>query len=122
MKRSQPLVGGDGPENGRVTVHVLKTGKVNALTPVIERAINETGSDKTAVVYTALREFAKEEVPPFQGFGNEFHGGKKTEILWWVDLNGERKPLTSKRLEARLSRRRKNNNSKSVSADIENAD
>lgn len=113
---------GAGPENGGVTVHALESGKANALTPVIERVINETGSDTTAVVYTALREFAKEEVPPFQGLGNELHSGKNTEILWWVDLNGKRKPLTSKILEGRLSRRRNRSNPESVSDGIEDAD
>ena len=111
-----------GPENVGVTVHVLETGQTNALTPVIERVINEKRSDKPAVVYVALREFAKEEVPPFQGLGNEPRGGKDTEVLWWVDLNGKRKPLTSKNLERRLARRRERLNSQSMSGDVERSD
>ena len=113
---------GDVPENGGVTVHVLDTGKADALTPVIERVINEKGSDRRAVVYTALREFAKDEVPPFQGLGSELRGDKKTQILWWVDLNGERNALTSKALGERLARRRKKISSRSMSGDTENAD
>ncbi|MDN7953620.1 hypothetical protein QZM74_28305 [Burkholderia multivorans] len=113
---------GDVPENGGVTVHTLKKGRTNALTPVIERVINEKGTDETAVVYTALREFAKEEVPPFQGLGSELRGGKKTQILWWVNSNGELKALTSKTLDGILSRRRKRLHSQSTNGDLENSD
>lgn len=113
---------GDGPENGGVTVHALESEKANALTPVIERVINEKGSDKTAVVYTALREFAKQEVPPFDGLESALHDGKRIEILWWRGLNGERNPLTSKTLERRLWRRRNKLNPPSMSGDAENSD
>lgn len=113
---------GGGPENVGVTVHVLETGKANALTPVMERVINEKGSDKTAVVYTALRELAKEKVPPFDGLESGLHDGKRIEILWWRGLNGERNPLTSKTLERRLSRRRERLNSQAMNGDLENLD
>lgn len=113
---------GDSRANGGVTVHVLAAGKANALTPVIERVINEKGSDGTAVVYTALRELAKEKVPPFDGLESALHDGKRIEILWWRGLNGERSPLTSKTLAERLSRRRKKLNSQSMSGDEANSD
>lgn len=113
---------GNGRENGGVTVHVLDTGRADALTPVIEGIINEKRSDKTAVVYVGLRELAKEKVPPFDGLETALNNGKRIEILWWRDLNSERNPLTKKSLEGRLSRRRKKLNSQSMSGDVENSD
>lgn len=112
----------DVPGNSGVTVHTLKTGRINALTPVIERVINEKCSDETAAVYTALRELAKEKVPPFDGLESGLHDGKRIEILWWRGLNGERNPLTSKALERRLSRRRERLNSQSMNGDWQNSD
>lgn len=112
----------DVPGKSGVTVHTLKIGRINALTPVIERVINEKNSDETAAVYTALRELAKEKVPPFDGLESGLHDGKRIEILWWRGLNGERNPLTSKALERRLSRRRERLNSQSMNGGWQNSD
>ena len=91
---------------GELITHTLDSERADLLVPIIEKLIKENASDKTSVIYPALRELANDCVPPFNGVGKELHNGKRQEVLRWTDSNGESKPMTRKTLDSRLRRRR----------------
>ena len=69
----------------------------DALHPLIERAIAEVGSDSTNEVFTALKEMALDETPPFMGVTGR--------NLDWVDARNNKKSLSKDSLRSRLKRR-----------------
>lgn len=98
-----------------VTQHLINNPKrENELDPLIEKAIETAGTDKTGPVWRQLREMAQEEIPPFTGKVRKEASSAKEEksaaLAYHTDAvrkDGRRiNHLTKNALDGRLKRRR----------------
>ena len=74
--------------------------RVNALSPVVERAVRECGSDQAAQVFALMQQWARQKNPPAP-----LRGVTETGIQW-INAKDEPKELSLAALRERLRNRR----------------